>query len=66
MSEFFAMGGYAEFVWSSFGLTALIMVFNVFFARRRLRVSLERVTMRIAHQNRKAAPTRERERGREL
>ena len=26
VSEFFAMGGYAFYVWGSFGLTALVMV----------------------------------------
>jgi len=60
MSEFFAMGGYAEFVWTSFGLTALIMVFNVISARRRLRISLERVTMRVAKKKKKVAATSER------
>lgn len=52
MADFLAMGGYAEFVWTSFGLTAIIMVLNVIAARRRLRVSLERISMRVAHQMR--------------
>jgi heme exporter protein D len=26
VSEFFAMGGYAFYVWGSFGLTALVMI----------------------------------------
>lgn len=26
MSEFFAMGGYAAFVWPAYGLTALVML----------------------------------------
>ena len=26
MSEFFAMGGYAAFVWSAYGLTAVVML----------------------------------------
>ncbi len=50
------MGGYAEFVWSSFGLTALIMVLNVVFARRRLRQSLEQVALRVAGRTRAAPP----------
>jgi len=53
VSEFLAMGGYAEFVWGSFGFTALVMVFNVVSARRRLRNSLQRVTERVAHRNRR-------------
>jgi heme exporter protein D len=28
-SEFFAMGGYAFFVWMSYGLTFLVIVFNI-------------------------------------
>lgn len=28
-SEFFHMGGYATFVWSSYGLTLLVIVFNI-------------------------------------
>jgi heme exporter protein D len=28
-SEFFAMGGYADFVWSSYALAAAVLVFNV-------------------------------------
>jgi heme exporter protein D len=54
MADFLAMGGYAEFVWSSFGLTAIVMVFNLIAARRRLRVSLERISTRVAHQVRTA------------
>lgn len=28
-SEFFAMGGYAGFVWSSYALAALVLIFNI-------------------------------------
>lgn len=34
VSEFFAMGGYAFYVWGSFGLTALIMVVEPLLIRR--------------------------------
>lgn len=34
VSEFFAMGGYALYVWGSFGLTALIMVAEPLLIRR--------------------------------
>lgn len=37
MSDFLHMGGYAFFVWSSFGLTAVVLLLNVFFARSALR-----------------------------
>lgn len=39
MSEFFAMGGYAFYVWGSYGVTALVVVAEVLAVRsRRLRV----------------------------
>lgn len=37
MTTFFAMGGYAKWVWGAFGFTLLILVFNVMSARARLR-----------------------------
>ena len=45
MAEFLAMGGYAEFVWSSFGLAVVTLIYNVLSARRRMRVVLEKVTL---------------------
>jgi heme exporter protein D len=51
MWEFLQMGGYAEFVWSSFGLAAVTLVFNVISARKRLRVTLEKIAMRAARHN---------------
>ncbi len=35
MIEFFAMGGYAVYVWPSFLLTAVVMAINFLSARRR-------------------------------
>jgi heme exporter protein CcmD len=37
MANFFAMGGYAKWVWSAFGFTLLVLVFNVVSARVRYR-----------------------------
>ena len=51
MYEFLQMGGYAEFVWSSFGFAAATLVFNVISARKRLRNTLEKMAMRAARQN---------------
>lgn len=48
MSEFFAMGGYARWVWSSFGLTALVLIINVVLAGRRYRRALARLQTRQA------------------
>ena len=36
VGEFFAMGGYALYVWGSFGACALLMVAEPFLANRRL------------------------------
>lgn len=35
MIEFFAMGGYAVYVWPSFTLTALVVLANLFYAMHR-------------------------------
>ena len=51
MSDFLQMGGYAEFVWSSFGLAAATLVFNVISARKRLRLTLEKIAMRSSPRN---------------
>jgi heme exporter protein CcmD len=34
LAEFLAMGGYAAFVWPSFGLTLILLIHNVRAARR--------------------------------
>jgi heme exporter protein D len=44
MSEFFAMGGYAFYVWVSYGLATVILVANVVLPRRRHRELLRRLT----------------------
>lgn len=43
MNEFFAMGGYAAFVWPCFLLTAVVLVWNVVAARRLLDAARGRV-----------------------
>ena len=47
MSEFFAMGGYARFVWPSYALTFLVVVLNVYWARRALRRAREEARRRL-------------------
>ena len=37
MTEFLAMGGYGAYEWTSFGLTALVLVLNYWLASKRLR-----------------------------
>ena len=41
MTEFFAMGGYAFYVWGAYGVTALALVIEVLSARSRHHRSLE-------------------------
>jgi heme exporter protein CcmD len=48
MSEFLDMGGYAPYVWSSFGFGAATIVFNIISARRRLRITLAGLAVRVA------------------
>jgi heme exporter protein D len=42
LSEFLAMGGYGLYVWTSFGATALCMVWEVVSIRRRYAAALAR------------------------
>lgn len=42
-SDFFAMGGYALYVWGSFGACALLMSVEPFLAKRRQREALSSI-----------------------
>ena len=44
MKEFFNMGGYALYVWGSFGMTALCMIAEPILVRHRQKVTLQRVS----------------------
>jgi heme exporter protein D len=48
MSEFLNMGGYAAYVWPSYGLTLAIIVLNIVWARRLLAKSREEARRRVA------------------
>jgi heme exporter protein D len=43
MTEFFAMGGYAPYVWSAYGITLLVILLNIWSARRARVRPLERI-----------------------
>ena len=43
MAEFFAMGGYGFYVWSSYGVVALCLIGEVVWVRRRQRTIVSRV-----------------------
>ena len=40
-AEFFAMGGYAVYVWPSFGACALLMMVETFLVKQRQRAAVE-------------------------
>ena len=44
MKEFFNMGGYALYVWGSFGMTALLMIAEPVLVRYRRKLTLQRVS----------------------
>jgi heme exporter protein D len=48
MSDFLNMGGYAAYVWPSYGLTLVIIVLNIVSARRLLARSREEARRRLA------------------
>jgi heme exporter protein D len=54
MAEFLAMGGYAEYVWSAYGLALATLIFNVISARRRMRFVTEKVMLNAARQANRA------------
>lgn len=43
MTEFFDMGGYALYVWGSFGVSALLMVLEPIMLRSHRRAVLQRI-----------------------
>ena len=47
MSEFFHMGGYAMFVWPSYGLAALVLWLNWYLPRRQHRQLLRQLKRRF-------------------
>ena len=42
-TDFFAMGGYALYVWGSFGVTVLALVVEVWLIRRRRAAALQAI-----------------------
>jgi len=48
VSAFLNMGGYAAYVWPSYGLTLAVIVLNIVWARRLLARSREEARRRLA------------------
>ena len=51
VSEFFEMGGYAFYVWGSFGLTALVMLAEPLLIRARRKAVLQSLRNEIQSEN---------------
>jgi heme exporter protein CcmD len=47
LAQFLAMGGYAVYVWPSFGLTLILLIYNVRAARRYHASAREQAMRRI-------------------
>ena len=47
-SDFFAMGGYAFYVWGSYGVTACLIVVEIILLRARGRAAIEGIAHRGA------------------
>jgi heme exporter protein CcmD len=55
--EFLKMGGYAAYVWSAYGITLTVILFNIWAARRARRLPLERVAHTAADDRPRRRPT---------
>ena len=54
-TEFFAMGGYGQYVWGSYGLAALILILNLYLPLRR-RKTLRRLLREFLRLKRSSQP----------
>ena len=50
LSEFLDMGGYARYVWSAFGLSLVVLSATVWFTKRSLAATRERLRRRLHSQ----------------
>lgn len=48
MNGFWLMGGYAAYVWSSYALTAAVVLWNIIAARQSLREARQLAARRVA------------------
>ena len=48
LDAFLHMGGYAPYVWSSYGLAAVVLIVNIVLPRRAERAALRRLARRAA------------------
>lgn len=52
MAEFFAMGGYAAYVWSAYALTLVILMANLFAARTRFKSTIRQLIGKFKREER--------------
>ena len=57
MSEFLGMGGHGPYVWSAYGVTLAVMVYNAWAAYRHQANALARLQQTDAEQETRAKPT---------
>lgn len=57
MSEFFHMGGYAPYVWSAYGVTLVVVAYNVWAAYRHHTAALSRLQQRADEVEARPEPT---------
>ena len=48
MSDFWSMGGYARYVWPCFGITGVVLLWNLWAARRSLNAARLKVARALA------------------
>jgi heme exporter protein D len=53
MSDFFAMGGYAFYVWSSVGISVVVLVWNIISPLLKRQALLREVTAQITRKQKK-------------
>ncbi|MEE9318881.1 MAG: heme exporter protein CcmD [Granulosicoccus sp.] len=56
LAEFFHMGGYAWYVWPSYALAFVVLMANVFWSSRQLRVVHDRILKRASQLRRGNLP----------
>lgn len=58
MQEFFAMGGYAFYVWTSYAVALVVLLANVWWAAHSLKQVRRRTQQRAARPARRSGPIR--------
>lgn len=59
MSEFISMGGYGVYVWPVYALGLLTLIYNIWSARRRMRVAIEKATLNAMRQRNRTTSTQD-------